>query len=245
MPAVKRTQPMVANEEVSSFAEQLEVRANFSSKRKGERTRDRLKAAAARQLEEVGYRELRVTDINERAGVSNALFYIYFNNKEEITHEVLTEFVETLKPATPRVGSSGIFDTIYRGNLGYARVFAANPGLMRCLLQFGDEAPEFSRIWHDWNDAWTDRTLRALAKESPSTFDGAEVLTAVAALGLMVDGLLRLVYVEQHARVGAAVAEMGAQPEALAAFLTRLWCRALFSERLTIDLPAPPGLPTS
>jgi TetR/AcrR family transcriptional regulator, transcriptional repressor for nem operon len=221
-----------------SFAERLELQAQAGSKRKGERTRDRLKAAAARQLEEVGYRDLRVTDINERAGVSNALFYVYFKNKEEITHEVLTEFLDTLKPAPPAYNarSSGPADTIYRGNLGYIRVFSANPGLMRCLLQFGDETPEFGQLWTEWNDAFTDRVLRALSRGDAPALAESEILPAVSALGMMVDGLLRLVFVDKHERVSAGVLGLGSHPEVLAAFLTRLWCRALYGRDLAFDI---------
>ena len=55
-----------------AFAERLSAAAEAPAKRKGERTRALLKAAAAQLLERGGYRALRVTDINEKAGVSNA-----------------------------------------------------------------------------------------------------------------------------------------------------------------------------
>lgn len=225
------------------FAEILEQRALQTSRRKGERTRDRLKIAAARQLETVGYHDVRVSDINEAAGVSNALFYVYFKNKQEISQEVLTEFLATLRP--PGVREAGMqthpADSIYRGNLGYARVFAANPGLMRCLIQFGDEIPEFGRLWNSFNNEWSERTLKALKRSDMLKAGGpSEAYLMVAGLGMAVDGLLRMIYVDRNARAEQAAAELGENPDALALLLTRLWYRCLFCR----ELDWAPGRPT-
>jgi AcrR family transcriptional regulator len=213
------------------FADVLELRAQETARRKGERTRDRLKIAAARQLETVGYHDVRVSDINEAAGVSNALFYVYFKNKQEISQEVLTEFLATLRPEGGRESNPAAHpaESIYRGNLGYARVFAANPGLMRCLIQFGDEIPEFGRLWNGFNDEWSERTLKALGRNARlQTGSPDEAYLTVAALGLAVDGLLRMIFVDRNPKAAAAVDGLGANPEALALLLTRIWYRALF-----------------
>jgi TetR/AcrR family transcriptional regulator, transcriptional repressor for nem operon len=218
-----------------NFAQRLELRAAAPGKRKGARTRDGLKAAAAKLLGTIGYRDLRVSDINEEAGVSNALFYVYFKNKQEITQEVLTEFIETLVPETPGNAPhpATTVEAIYLGNLGYTRVFAANPGLMRCLIQFGDEIPEFGKLWSDWNDRWHDRTLRAIKRrDSASIASADDVFASVCALGMMVDGMLRLLYVERNARALKAANEVGDTPDAIAIFLTRLWYRALFGSEM-------------
>ncbi len=229
----KRRQASVGQSLV--FADVLELRAQETARRKGERTRDRLKIAAARQMETVGYHDVRVSDINEAAGVSNALFYVYFKNKQEISQEVLTEFLATLRPESGREASPAAHpaESIYRGNLGYARVFAANSGLMRCLIQFGDEIPEFGRLWNGFNDEWSERTLKALGRSGRlQAGSPGEAYLTVAGLGLAVDGLLRLIYVDRNPRAEAAAAELGANPEALALLLTRIWYRSLFCREL-------------
>lgn len=72
------------------FAEILRRRhKQAGARRKGERTRDRLKVATVQVLEERGYLRLRVTDICKRARVSPAAFYPYFKQREQITVEVL------------------------------------------------------------------------------------------------------------------------------------------------------------
>lgn len=231
-----KTSPALSQDgEPLNFALRLELRAESGKKRKGERTRDRLKAAAARLLEKVGYRDLRVTDINEEAEVSNALFYVYFKNKQEITQEVLEEFLALLE--TPqsigRKSPASTGEAIYLGNLEYSRSFMANPGLMHCLIQFGDEIPEFGQLWSDWNNRWVDRTIRSLMKRESVKLENAEqIRLAVSGLGLMVDGLLRQIFVEKDKTILKAARSLGASPEALALFVTRLWYRAMFCEEL-------------
>lgn len=219
-----------------NFARQLDAMAKAKGKRKGERTRDGLKAAAARVLERMSYRDLRVLDIVEEADVSSGLFYAYFKNKQEVTQEVLTEFIALLVPQAPATAPhpATTVEAMYLGNLNYTRVFAANPGLMRCLIQFGDETPEFAKLWSDWNDQWHDRTLRAIRRRSSEIANCPEdLLASTCALGMMVDGMLRLLYIERNARAIRAAQEVGDTPDAIALFLTRLWYRALFGRNMT------------
>jgi AcrR family transcriptional regulator len=56
--------------------------------RKGALTRARLLEAAKEIFEEDGFLGARISDIAERAGLSNGSFYHYFDSKEEIFREV-------------------------------------------------------------------------------------------------------------------------------------------------------------
>ena len=218
-----------------SFCATLLARVDSSSKRKGERTRDRLKAAAAHLLERGGYRDLRVSDINEAAGVSNALFYVYFPNKEKITEEVMTEFLEMLfTPGEYRERPATIEESIYRANFEYVRRFAANSGLMRCLLQFGDEFAEFGRAWRAASTRWITRVVQRLTREVALAASGPDdIWCTTAALGVMQDGLLRLVYIERDPMTKQHLRRTAPDDRALALFLTRLWVRALFAKEMT------------
>jgi AcrR family transcriptional regulator len=211
-----------------SYADSLAAALAGMAARKGERTRAALKAAAARVLETSGYRDMRVTDVNERAGVSNALFYVYFKNKELITNEVLCDFLAFMaRQSDPRDSGGGLVDAIYRANLTYIKLFEANPGLMRCLFQFGDEFPAFAETWRQWNNDWLERVVRALRRDPALAQSDADDLTvSVTALGLMLDGLLRLSYVEREPTL-RALAPLRS-PEALAELVTRLWAKALY-----------------
>jgi AcrR family transcriptional regulator len=59
--------------------------------RKGEQTRARLVAAAKVVFERSGFLDARITDISEEAGLSHGSFYHYFESKEEIFREVVTD----------------------------------------------------------------------------------------------------------------------------------------------------------
>jgi len=214
-----------------NYADVLEAGLGQGDKRKGERTRDRLKAATARLLEQVGYRDLRVTDINETAGVSNALFYVYFKNKEEIAQEVLSEFLVYFAGyANSSERWSSPDASIYHGNIQYVRIFSANSGLMRCLFQFSDEFEEFSKKWSDWNSRWRQRVLNAMRRSESVFVSETDLMLAIAALGTMVDGLLRLILIQKDASLTDAERQLDA--EALALFLTRLWVRSLFAREM-------------
>ncbi len=210
-----------------SYADFLEARLDEPGRRKGERTRDRLKAATTRLLDRIGYRELRVTDINEAAGVSNALFYVYFKNKEMIAEEVLMDFLSYFSGFADISVRYELPDaSIYHGNLNYARMFRDNAGLMRCIFQFADEFPEFAAAWGAWNASWRARVVRSLSRARVAHLDAAELMLATAALGAMVDGVLRQILVQKDATLTPAELKMSA--EELALFLTRLWVRGLF-----------------
>ncbi len=211
-----------------SYSEYLESQVQGAG-RKGERTRLSLKAAAARLLDRVGYRDVRVSDINEQANVSNALFYVYFKNKDVIAQEVLAGFLEFLESFRDRDEPAGSVEgAILHGNLRYAEMFKANAGLMRCVFQFSDEFPEFARLWHEWNARWRARVVRSVSRALDAAFeDQVELDFAVAALGAMVDAFLRMAFVEGEPMVAGT--ELGSSPERLAALLTRLWVRGIFA----------------
>jgi TetR/AcrR family transcriptional repressor of nem operon len=199
-------------------------------RRKGERTRDRLKVAAVQVLEERGYLALRVSDICKRARVSTAVFYLYFKNKEEITLEVLTEFVHE----TGRlVGVSGtertLFESMCQANLQWASSVRANTGLMRCLLQLSDQVPEFKKLNEKLNHEWFVHVTQRLVSRFPNVrVDKDALLLAVYALGGMMDDISRKILVDRDEHLQQVIWSIAPTDEALAEFLAVLWYRALF-----------------
>lgn len=69
------------------------VSASPTSLRKGARTRARLISATIEVLGRAGYEATSVVEITKAAAVSNATFYLYFGNKDEVID------VAVLKPA--------------------------------------------------------------------------------------------------------------------------------------------------
>ena len=97
-------------------------------RRKGERTRDRIRLATVALLNEVGYRHLKVADICDRAGVTAPVLYRYFDGKQALTMDVLGEFLDRFV-ATPRDGGTMTpYQTIFEANRRWVTMARATPG---------------------------------------------------------------------------------------------------------------------
>ncbi len=212
---------------------ELQARQQRAAKgrRRGERTRDKLKLSAIDVLDHMGYHDMRVADICKPAGVSPATFYLYFENKTDITIHVLSEFLEEVfvlprvdvKPATP-------FQLILQANLRWIKAIRANAGLMRCLLQVGDEVPEFARLNQRNNYEWYRHIALGIIRRFPQkAVDEAVALLAVYSLGAMMDEISRALVVYQDPHLLALVGEQAPTTEELAEFLSLLWYRALYA----------------
>lgn len=217
------------------YADALAARQRSDAgRRKGERTRDRLKLAAVHALEEHGYLQVRVADICKLAEVSPAVFYLYFKNKEEITVEVLTEFLtrtfglDEVRPAPPRRRS--LFEALVNTNLRWISAIRVNSGLSRCLLQLSDQVPEFRELVSRTNQYWSQGVTERLLKRFPEASIDRKVLTlAVYALSGMIDEFCSKLLVSREEHVVTLVGSVtGGDERALAEFLSLLWYRALF-----------------
>jgi TetR/AcrR family transcriptional regulator, ethionamide resistance regulator len=198
------------------------------STQRGAKTRDRLKEAAARVLERIGYRAMRLTDIAAEADVNVSLFYHYFNSKADITYEILAELVDplTLPDAeAPKPPPKDPFDTLVDANLSVTQHYASRPGLMRCLVHLDEEEPKFSALYRRINATWNQRVARDIAKRCPDAgVSERECLLIAYALGGMVDNFLFETYVDRNPLLLEALP----QPEDSAVFLAILWYRALY-----------------
>jgi AcrR family transcriptional regulator len=194
---------------------------------RGNRTRDRLKDAAAKVLERVGYRAMRLADIADEADVNVSLFYHYFSGKSDITREILTELLDSRLTTGEVAGerSRDAFDTIVEANLITVETYADTPGLMRCLLHFDEEEAEFSRLYRKVSLDWNRRVARAIAKRCPDApLSEAQRLMIAYALGGMIDNFLFEMYVDRNQLLIDAF--KGTRD--VAVFLAILWFRALY-----------------
>lgn len=204
-----------------------------TTRRKGARTRDRLRVAAAEALEAHGYTRLRVSDICERAGVSPAAFYQYFPNREAITVEVLSDFMQTaVRLAQPVAPAATRFEALYAANLAWIASARVNAGLVRCLLQVGDEVPSFRRRAERLNVEWYQHVADTIVGSTPGMPRGNArhhaVRLAVHALGGMMDEVARTMLLAPASPVRRLLRDTTPTDEALAEFLSVLWYRALF-----------------
>lgn len=232
----------MATETAQRYTDQLEERLRTAPpKRKGDRTRERLKLAAAQVLERVGYHAMRIVDITQQAEASDGSFYIYFKDKKEITVSVLGDFLEDMQKfdvASPEAPRSP-FESIRHANLHWLGIIRSNAGLMRCVLQLSDEDPEFGRITHGYNRVWHEKIARSVVRNHAGhalEYDAA--LFASLALGAMMDELIRRIAIYPDEGLVSFIEETCPTDSELADALSVIWYRALYPGR---DVPAELG----
>jgi AcrR family transcriptional regulator len=219
-----------------SFIDHLETALRERPpKQKGLRTRERLKVATAKVLEERGYHAMRVSDISAAAEVAEGSFYMYFKDKSEAAITVLTEFLDTflnlgVREAAPRTP----FAAIRAANRRWLAVCRANSGLMRCLLQVGDEEPAFYQLTQHANRTWYERVVQGYARRQAGT-DAAPTLLAAYLLGGMMDELVRRLIVYPDSAFQTLCAELKADDNDIADAAALIWLRIFYPDQ------APPG----
>lgn len=170
---------------------------------KGERTRQRLKAALAALIEEQNYSGIRITDICTAAGISQGAFYRYFLNKEVITTEVMSDFDKFTRDvlyATGR-GFSDPYSAFYSTTEVYVAIFRSNPGLMRLMLLANQEIPAGASILLRQTNEWATQMSKALLKRSAEPLDERMARFTSYALGAMVDQTLAYLYIYRDPNV--------------------------------------------
>ncbi|MDT9600722.1 TetR/AcrR family transcriptional regulator [Sphingosinicella rhizophila] len=193
--------------------------------KRGTRTRDMIKDAAARVLERMGYRAMRLQDIAEEAGINVSLVYHYFSGKADITFEILTELVESPLSSDLQPAPEDPFEAILEANRRVVATYKATPGLIRCLLQLDEEEPKFAELFAKVSLDWNRRVARDMARRAPAAapHEDLRLMTAYA-LGGMVDSFLFEAFVDRN----PLFAKSFQSDEDIATFLAILWYRALY-----------------
>jgi len=210
-------------------------------KRKGDRTRDRIKIAVAKSLEKKGYLAMRVIDVTEVAEIAEGSFYVYFKDKTEATLAVLTDLLDNFFALeAPREGLAPrtAYDSIRLANRRWIAVCRANAGLMRCILQVGDEAPEFAQLSQRANAVWYERV--AMGTKRRRGEEGAAPLLAAYLLGGMMDELVRKLIVYPDLDLMALRDAMGLDDDGVADASSLVWLRIFHP-----DQPIPANVPES
>lgn len=202
---------------------------------RGEKAREKLKQAALRVMERVGYHKMRIADVTGEAGVAAGLFYHYFPDLKSLTLEVLEDFVagslniEDIERDVPR---GDWYQRMLAHNTLVARTYAERPGITRCLLQLADEDPGFSRLLREHFI----KQLGWLVKQMPKLFPRAELseqqaLLVVYTLAGTGETLLRDYYVNREPAL--IVADLNV--DEIAELLTVMFYRGLFLENPPLE----------
>jgi len=207
------------------LASELEARS-FASK--GERTRFRLKMAAAAALEQTGYQNLKVSDVCRLAHVALGTFYVYFPDKTAIASEVLLDFGDALYRQVQGIArGSSDFEAILLTNQFFLATYRRNAGLVRCLVQLEDQEPDFRARWRQRRLQWIQKIARSIERRSggPSVPGDTYVQIAYA-----LEGMVFQYFYDIFVRREPVLSQVGGSPEHVANLLYVLWYRAVYCE---------------
>jgi hypothetical protein len=220
-----------------SFIKYLERRLQEAAHlRKSQRTRERLKIAAARLLASRGFHEISSGAVSAEAELAEGSFYLYFKDKEDITRTVLDEFLDNfLGPhlAASARPSASAFEAIRNSNRVWIDLAFDNPGLFRCLLQFADDDAEFGAKMQRRNFEWHMRVIRSTWHNN----DSQESMLLVYLLGGMVDDLIRKLVIYLDKQLQQVLVDLRIDRDSLVDVISLIWLKILHpSESLPPDI---------
>jgi AcrR family transcriptional regulator len=105
-----------------------------------ERTRQRLLEAGLRVLPSRGYRDTRVDDIGEAAGLSHGTFYRYFDNKESFFRALATAAAGRAIDLLDRMPVDGSADDLRRWATDWMRTYQADGGIISIWQEMRTDA---------------------------------------------------------------------------------------------------------
>ena len=195
--------PPVTDTEFSSegfnVADVLDQRAiSMRKRRKRVRSRAALIAAAARELERVGYEALTIEGISEAAGMARGTFYLYYKNRSDIISVVMRFYWFLLAKYRPRGGQElSLNETVHRANHYTVHVVARNSRLLLGREALMAENHALARRLDALNDGWADWVVKTLTARGIITNVDEDPafhhMRAQAVIG-MSDVLLRDIY---------------------------------------------------
>lgn len=205
-------------------------------KARGLKSRGRLKDAARAVLNDKGYRQMRVQDVTERAGVASGLFYRYFRDLREVVAEIASDFFTELVEASRSLNDySDPFDWIYWNHSAVVDRFARNPGILACLFGLSGDYEEFDRIWKDNAHRWNLQVAEFL--QNSANLDEAHAENLAYVLGAMTEGVIYQALIRRT----EDLVKFGERPEDVAEIISVMWYRAIFLRDPPADKLTPAG----
>lgn len=121
---------------------------------KGRQTRDAIALAARKLFAERGFHGTTLADITSAAGKSSAVFYRYFDDKEDLLATLAESFLhDIVEPSGTRVPlpespeQTDYFTTVVTG---YWNLFRQNIGIMIAVAQLAATQPRFAKVQHEF-----------------------------------------------------------------------------------------------
>jgi AcrR family transcriptional regulator len=197
----------------------LERRHN--RRRRHERTRQELIAAALGQAVAGSFKDLTVEGVTREAGVSRSAFYVYFGDKEELLLGALEDLIADHRERLGKCWADGPDPAaaLSRGLLEVARIYEANRDLLTLTFETATYDEEVRDLW----TAVLDEVIESTADRIRS-LQGAGAVDGRLDASALADGLVLMT--ERSFQVN--LARGGHSAEHAAASVASVWTAALF-----------------
>ena len=157
---------------------------------KGRQTRAALEQAARKLFAERGFHGTTLADITSAAGKSAAVFYRYFDDKEDLLAALAESFLhEVLAPSglSVHLPDSPDDDAFFRAVVtGYWNMFKQNIGIMIAVAQLAATQPRFAAVQNEFRrfgmDIVTASVRRAQEQGYGADLDAQHTAAAIALL---------------------------------------------------------------
>lgn len=155
---------------------------------KGRQTRDAIEQAARKLFAERGFHGTTLADITAAAGKSSAVFYRYFDDKEDLLAVLAESFLHrVLSGFDVRLPSSPDDDEYFTSVVtGYWNIFKQNVGIMVAVAQLATTQQRFAHVQNEFRRFGMDivraSVLRAKEQGYGRDLDPTHTALAIALL---------------------------------------------------------------
>lgn len=212
------------------FSEYLNQQAaEMQGRPKREKTRARILAATACQLEKIGYDALTVDDIIKQVGMARGTFYLYFENRSFAAEAVMMAYIDTLWLFRPKGSAEDRpFEKVLEFNRFYVATYAENATLLACLGPLCRERPELEKKRLENNHRWCQSVVKDLQRRCSGAEQApmAQKTLLIWSMSAMVDDLLRELYIHQSPHL----VELTQSTDQVAELISLVWYRSLYAE---------------
>ena len=200
------------------------LQAEAEGARKGQRTRAGIKGATCRFLEAHPASDLTVARLCKAVGIAHGTFYVHFDDMHQLMADLLLGFAGFAQAAMKQAARLGQGDTVRATTAAYYDLFAANTGLMKCLVNRSEDFPEALQAFQQLNCDWVMSVVEVARRRDPgSDMAEEERIRRTYALGGMVDQYLTAVLLNNDPTLSAVSQDR----EAVIETLTTLWKKGL------------------
>ena len=193
---------------------------------KGRQTREAIELAARKLFAERGFHGTTLADITSAAGKSSAVFYRYFNDKEDLLAALAESFLHDIVTpsgmSVPLPESPEDTDYFTTAVTGYWNLFKQNIGIMIAVAQLGATQPRFAKVQHEFRRFGMDMVADSVRHAAAQGYaEGLNPEHIAAAIALLFENFTVVV-------VGSPGSELRISDEDAITTLSTIWKKTLY-----------------